>query len=133
MSRMNPSVGKPPPLGNIPKPKGFPDQLEDARAIAEHIDSLTPDGVDREFVEEFYRDGQARLVFRALDSLVPGPADQNIPIASREKRYARLPLSTCPPLVIQDDEIHDGHHRYRVALAAGVPGLWCYEVIFEQE
>ena len=135
MPRMNQSLGKPPelPTGEFPKPIGFPARLEDARAIAEHIDSLTPEGVDLEFVEEFYRDGSAQLVFRSLDSLTPGHSDQNIPSASKERTYARLPLETCPPLVIQDGEIQDGHHRYRVALAAGAPGLWCYDVMFLEE
>jgi hypothetical protein len=135
MPRMSPSIGKVPPvpLGNLPKPAGFADRLDDARAIADYIDSLTPDGVDLEFVEELFRDGTAQLIFCPLDSLTPGHPDQNIPIPSRERKYARLPLATCPPLVIQDGEIQDGHHRYRVALSAGAPGLWCYDVIFPDE
>lgn len=122
-----------PPAGQFPKPAGYPDSLDDARAIADHIDTLTPGGVDMEFVEDIFRGGSAKLQFCPLDSLSPGHDDQNIPIKSKEKKYAKLPSQTCPPLIAIDGEIQDGHHRYRVALAQNWPGIWCYAVEFDDE
>lgn len=122
-----------PPLGAFPKPEGYPDRLGSAREIADHIDSLTPDGVDMEFVEDYFRGGSAELVFRPLGELVAGNADHNIEVEGRSEAYAALPQSTCPPIVIIDGQIEDGHHRYRVAQAAAWPGMWCYDVAFPEE
>ena len=109
-----------------PAPDGYPELLVDDRAIADHIVSLSPGEIDEEMVEECFRGCRARLSWIPIDQITPGHADTNIPNPKREAKYAKLPLQTMPPIVIDQGEIQDGNHRFRVAQAAGAVGLWCY-------
>jgi hypothetical protein len=126
---MSPRLTLPdPPLAPPPKPQGYPDILEDSRAIADHIAALSTGEVDEKMIEEYYGNARATLRFIPMDELQEGPAEANVPSAAKQRRYAKLPALTRPPIVVQFGHIEDGHHRYRVARAAGEPGLWCYDV-----
>lgn len=120
--RMTPTL----PNGQWPKPDGYPDHLATAAAIADHIAILSPGDIDEEMVEEHFRGCHARLQWMPMDQLTPGPIEAHVANAKLEARYAKKPLATLPPLVVENGQIEDGHHRYRVALAAGATGLWCY-------
>lgn len=112
-------------IGHPPKPAGYPDHL-DQDGLADLVIGCTPGQPDEEFIQEFFSGAKATLQFIALEQIKPGPADNNVRIASREKNYARQPAATVPPLVLENGHIQDGHHRYRVAKARGDAGLWCY-------
>lgn len=114
----------------IPEPPaGYPTELADRFAIARYIVEQAVGDIDEEFVEEYYRGAQARLRYVPIEELAEGNEAGNQRVPARERRYAKLPAATRPPLVIQHGEIEDGNHRYRVAKAAGEKGLWCYEVV----
>jgi hypothetical protein len=85
--------------------------------------------VDEEFMEECFRGTHAVLREIPVAELREGDSDHNIPSKAKEKRYRKLPLSTMPPLVVEDGEIQDGNHRFRVAVAGGAQAVWCYDVI----
>lgn len=119
--------------GVIPKPEGYPDALDNDAAIADHIVSLSVDDIDSQMVEEAFFGSKAILRFIPMDDIQPGHSDTNIRVAAREKAYAKLPQDTCPPIVIENGQIQDGHHRYRVALKAGAPGMWCYDVVEDEQ
>lgn len=130
---MNPSIPTPRslPVGiepAWPKPAGYPDELPDALALAEYVISVCADEVDEEFVESFFEGARATLVWKPLSEIAEGPKDNNIRDHGREKAYAKLPLRTMPPIVVEHGQVQDGNHRYRVARAQNAPGLWCYEV-----
>lgn len=128
-----------PPAGKAPTPTipsppaGYPTELKDRYAIAAHIAALAVGDVDEDMIADYYEGAKAVLRFVPLAELTEGHPDHNVRVISREKRYAKLPASTRPPIVIQNGEIEDGNHRYRVAKAAGETGLWCYDVVDEEE
>jgi hypothetical protein len=135
MPRMRMRHGEPPvaalPEGKLKLPKppaGYAPVLKDDVAIARYIVDQAPGYIDEEMVEEYYGGGKASLRFVPIGELTEGNADGHLRSAAKERRYAKMPAATRPPLVIYNGEIEDGNHRYRVALAAGEPGLWCYDV-----
>lgn len=138
MPRMRlPSTGRlPPPLpdptlpvGAWPKPEGYPDRLDDRFEIARHIAALSPGEVDEGLIEEHYRDTHAVLRWIPMDQISEGNPHHNIPSRKRERAYAKMPRDTRPPIVVEQGEIADGNHRYRVAKAAGDAGMWCYDIV----
>lgn len=116
-----------------PPPAGFPTRLDDASGIADHIERWAIGHVCREMIEEHFRDCAAGLVHLPMDDIGPAEGDGHRPIRSRERRYARMDPATCPPIVVMDGRIEDGHHRYRVALERGDPGMWCYRVTYPED
>lgn len=117
-----------PPVGPPRAPAGYPETLEDRFAIARHIVNLATGNIDEEMVEEYYAGARGVLRFVPMAEIREGPAENNIRSVAKEKRYAKMPPQTLPPLVIQNGEIEDGGHRYRVAKAAGAMGMWCYDI-----
>jgi len=124
-------------IGNDPLsdaiPAGWAPVLKDDWAIADYIDGISPGYVDREFIRECFRFGVATLRMVPIDELTPGPADANVRVASRERKYAKMDPATMPPLVVQDGQIQDGGHRYRVAKAKGLAELPCYVVEYPED
>lgn len=117
------------PSGAWPAPVGYPETLDDRFAIARHIAELSPGEVDEELIEEYYQDTHAVLRWIPMDQLVPGAPEHNLPSRKLERAYARMPRETRPPILVEHGEIADGHHRYRVALAAGDTGMWGYDIV----
>jgi hypothetical protein len=115
-----------------PDPRWQP-TLPDARALAAYIDTWSSGFVDTERIEENYFGAGARLELVPIDQIKPGPDEVNVPNAKKEARYAKLPLETMPPLVIENGIVEDGHHRLRVAKAKGATAVWCYVVVDEAE
>lgn len=81
--------------------------------------SLDEDGnpieLDPEQVEGTLGRCSATLKEVPIDSLTPGFADGNLPDAKKEKAYAKMPMQSMPPIIVQDGVIIDGNHRWRVA------------------
>lgn len=103
--------------------------LKDHYEIAAYIESVASDYVDREMMEEYYHGAKAVLRAIPASELTPGDADHNIPSKVKERKYAKLPVETMPPLVVQNGQIEDGNHRFRVGLAKGMTEFWCYDVV----
>lgn len=121
------------PTGQWPKPEGYPDALATEREIADHIQAVSPGDIDEDMVRELFQGCSARLAWIPIDQIIEGPAEQNIPNKRREAGYRKLPIQEMPPIVIDEGHIQDGHHRFRVAKAAGATGMWCYCIQDERE
>jgi hypothetical protein len=115
-----------------PAPEGYELFLADADAIADHIEECSPTEVDHEFIYEALRGYGAVLKFVPMGEISLGNVDANVAVASKEKKYKKLPLESMPPIFLEEGEVTDGNHRYRVALAKGAIGMWAY-VATEEE
>jgi GNAT superfamily N-acetyltransferase len=102
--------------------------LRNAGEIATYIATYSSDEVDEEFIEEALRDTHAVLRELPIDSIREGDPDHNIPSKAKERQYSKLNLDTMPPIVVDNGQIEDGNHRYRVAKAAGRTTIWAYVV-----
>lgn len=107
----------------------YPKYLKDADAIADYVAAHSTDEVDAELMQEFFRDTHAVLREIRLDDLRPGDPDHNIADKRKEARYLKMNLDTMPPILVEDNEIQDGNHRYRVLLRAKRSTAWCYDVV----
>lgn len=120
--------------GVVSPPAGVSPVLESDHDIADYIEALASEEVDREMIREFFRDGVATLERWKVASLAPGDPDANVRDERKEARYSGLPLETMPPLVIDEaGEVLDGNHRLRVLLAKGVEEAWCYVVRYPED
>jgi hypothetical protein len=85
--------------------------LADNVAIAEYIAALSTNAVDEEMIEDLFRGCSAVLKLLLLDSLCEGRADGNIRSYAKKRRYAKKPVRTMPPIVVDEGDIQDGNHR----------------------
>lgn len=108
----------------------YPDTL-DARGLADYIEDLSSSEVDHEMIWEYFRGTVGILKKVPLSSIQPGPEDVNIPNPELDRQYAKMDVSTVPPLVVEDGTIVDGHHRYRVLKSARISEVWIYDVVDE--
>lgn len=106
----------------------WPPVLKDRYAIADYIETVASAYVDNEYISEHFRGCRAVLRMVPLAQIREGDEDHNIPSKAKERRYAKMDIATMPPIVIEDGEIQDGHHRYRVAKAKGLTEMLCYVV-----
>jgi hypothetical protein len=106
----------------------WPPTLKDDWAIAEYIEATSSDYVDEEYIREHYRGCHAVLKKVAVTDLEPGDPEHNERSEKKEKKYAKMDLATMPPLVVEDGQIMDGNHRFRVAVAKGATHVLCYVV-----
>lgn len=111
-------------LNNIAPAAPF---LANEREIARHIARTSTREIDFECIEERLFDSHAVLRKVRLDALKPGPEDNNLPDERKAAQYARLPIETQPPIVIENFKILDGHHRYRRTQEAS-EAIWCYDI-----
>jgi hypothetical protein len=107
----------------------YPKILEDESEIAKYISSLASDYVDEEFIEEYFRGTYAVLKTVPIDNIKEGDKDHNIQSKSKEKKYMKMDPTTMPPLIVENNIIMDGHHRYRVAKNLGFETIKIYDVI----
>jgi hypothetical protein len=110
------------------QPKGYDNHLKDAHDIADHIASTSSEEVDHELMLDYFRGTQAKLKKTSIEDIRPGSEDYNRPSKKKEAKYSKMPSETRPPIVIEDGEIVDGHHRYRDALKKGESHIWAYHV-----
>lgn len=108
----------------------LPKVLEDNRAIAEYIGGLD-ERVDQEMVEEHFFGAHAALTLLPIESVKEGNPDGNMRSAAKEKRFAKMDLGTQPPIVVDNGVIADGHHRFRVAKAAGATDILAYVISYD--
>ena len=123
--RLSFPLGKPPTLT---PPLGYATELANAREIGAYIERMSSTWVDEQMVEEHFAHCRASLVLLDVASLTEGSEDGNLPSRKKQSAYAKLPADTMPPLVVENGEISDGNHRFRVAVARGQEKIWCYQV-----
>ena len=106
--------------------------LRDNRAIGEYVADLDP-RVDAEMVEEHFFGAHAVLKLIPIESVREGNPDVNIRSASKEKKFSKMDLAKQPPILVDEGEIADGHHRYRVAKAAGATDILAYVISYDDD
>lgn len=120
------------PLKSAPtlsKSTDYPAIFADNRALAAYIEELSPDGTDREFVEEYFHGAGAVLRLIPVEEIAPGDQVTNIASQSKQDAYWSMPADTYPPIIVENGIINDGHHRFRNVLRRGDTHCWCYDVI----
>ena len=106
----------------------WPVMLNDQREIAAFIDDQSESEVDVELIEELLWDCHAVLQRVKISDLKPGDEDHNIASEEKQKAYESLPSYSRPPIVVGlDNEIWDGNHRYRDAIARGETHILAYK------
>lgn len=109
--------------------KDYPPQLKSNVDLANYIESISSDFVDRQRIEEYFQGAGAVLKRILISDICEGDPDGNAPSAAKDAAYLNLPADTAPPIVIEDGVIIDGHHRFRNAKNRGNSYCWCYDVV----
>jgi hypothetical protein len=105
------------------------DALKDEREIAGYIAETSSDDVDEELIEELFRRTRAVLKRVPTSAIRPCRSSDHHVVSQRKlNEYRRLPLRTCPPLVIDKGEVVDGHHRLSVAVERKQATLLVYDI-----
>lgn len=102
--------------------------LKDNYAIADYIETTSSDSVDYELMLDFFNGCFATLKEINIENIKPGNKDHNQGNASKTKKYLKMSPNTMPPIVIENDTIVDGHHRFRVAKKLGLKTINAYIV-----
>ena len=113
-------------------PEDYKPTLNDASDVAAYINSVSTEDVDEELIMELFGDCKATLRKIPLASLRPGDPDHNIISPKKEKRYSNMDPKFMPPIVVDNGEVIDGNHRYRVALAKGLKYIWAYVITADE-
>lgn len=106
----------------------YPSRLEDGYEIAEYIESVSPDYVDEEAMEEYFNGAYAELEVIPIDSIKEGNSDHNLRDEDKEKEYSKMSVETMPPIVVEGGVVVDGNHRFRVAKQLGAKKIRAYIV-----
>lgn len=101
--------------------------LKDGDAIADYIESQSTDYVDREMMGEYFRGSRAVLRDVPVSSITEGPSETNLKSAKKERAYAKQ-SSNVPPIVIENNTVIDGNHRFRAARNRGDKTISAYVV-----
>lgn len=120
-------------IHEIAQAPSWPALLGDEYEIAEYIESISSAYVDPEVIEEYFRGCHAVLQRVPITQLVPGNPDTNIVNKRLEAKFAKMSPETMPPLVVWDNRIEDGNHRYRIALRRGDHDILCYVVVIDED
>lgn len=108
-------------------PTTYPAKLEDEFEIVDYISTNSVDEICEEMIEEFFAHSSLELVKLRVKDITPGNKDSNASSSSKQKRYAKLPSETRPPIVLDwTPSVADGNHRYRDAVAKGDEFIWAY-------
>ena len=107
----------------------WPASIESGKEIAEYIEGISPDEVDTECIEDLYSQCRAVLQLVPISSLSAGPEDYNIACKKKTAAYARMATETMPPILVEDDVVMDGNHRFREAIRRGMTSIWIYRII----
>lgn len=89
--------------------------LKDADEIAEFIVESSPGFIDEDLVREYFFGCHAVLRTVRLETITAESVSHHVRNRFKEKIYEKLPLSTMPPLIVENGKIIDGHHRFRLA------------------
>lgn len=106
----------------------WPQLLMDNAAIARFVADQSPYEICEEQIEEMYIGCRASLRWTPVAELRPGPDASNIESDARQAACNRQPANTMPPLLVEDGQIMDGHHRYRALKQKGITHCWAYHI-----
>lgn len=106
----------------------FDPTLEDEFEIADYIEATSVDEVDTEMLVDYFRHCYAELDYVPIDSIQEGDPDTNLPNEVKQKRYLELDPHTMPPIVVDNNVVVDGNHRYRAAKELGMKVIPAYIV-----
>lgn len=106
----------------------FPPLLKDSRAIANYIEEWSTTYVDTLMIEECFLGCKATLQEVALSQLTEGNPDNNMPSKSKEKQYSAMNPKTMPPILVENNQVQDGNHRFRVAKKLQLKTIWAYVI-----
>lgn len=108
--------------------KVWPEYLASAEAIAAYVAELSPYEVCLEQIEEQYFGCRARLTWIELDTLLLHDQDHHEPSLRRQKAVDSLPISSMPPLLVDDFHLEDGYHRLRKLRQDNMTHHWAYVI-----
>lgn len=103
--------------------------LKDCSEIAEYIEEISSHHVDIEVIEEYFLGCKAILKECLVSEIIIDNENIHKRDEEAEDRYKLLPIETMPPIIIENNIIVDGNHRFRVLKYLGVMKLKAYEVI----
>lgn len=107
----------------------YPPVLKDSHEIADYISGTSTSDVDYGLIVDHFRGAKAVLRRIPALNLTQGNPDHHIGDKAKERRYAKMSPETMPPLVVEDGDIVDGNHRFRVGLSQGVTDFLCYDIV----
>lgn len=106
----------------------FTIRLNDHFEIANYIEELASKPIDKQLVEDYFWGCNAILKECLVKNLFIGDEDHHLPDKALEKKYLKLPLETIPPIIVENNKIVDGNHRYRVLEKLKVKKVWIYRI-----
>lgn len=106
----------------------FKSHLNNHFEIANYIEEISSKPVDKQLIEEYFFNCKAILQECLVESLVLENKDHHLPDKTLERKYFKLPLETMPPLVVENNKIIDGYHRYRVLRQLKVKKVRIYRI-----
>lgn len=106
----------------------WPERLKGPECIATYVSELSSYEVCEEQIEEQFHGCHARLAWVELSTLTLGDDDHNVREEDRQAAVDSLPVTTMPPLLVENNLLQDGYHRLRKLLADGVTHHWVYVI-----
>lgn len=102
--------------------------LKDGQQIAEYMESMSAEGVDRQQIEDRFVSSRARLQLVPTHSFTTTITPLDARSVAPLPRFAKLLPATRPPILIENGVVVDGNHRVRDARYRAEKYLWAYVV-----
>lgn len=96
--------------------------------IVDYIIEQSPHWIDREMLEDLFRGATASLKKLSISKIKIGYENANISDMKKEKQYEKMGVTRIPPIIVENNEIKDGHHRFRIAKKFNMKFIWGYIV-----
>jgi hypothetical protein len=106
----------------------YPKELKNNLEIAEYIQDLSTEYVDEELIEDYFYGKRGVLKLVDINSLKEGSKEHNLSNRKKENKYSKL-TTEFPPLIVMNNIIQDGNHRFRAAKKQGNKKIWIYDII----
>jgi|SRR5882672_3562599 len=112
----------------------YPKELKNNYEIADYIISVSTDiPYDKEqqyLLANQYKGCAAKLITVPIYSLYHADTNDTQTLNSQKiiKKYANLSPETMPPLLVKNNEIMDGYHRFFAAKLTGVKNVPIYNI-----
>ncbi len=108
----------------------WPQALQDWRAIGDFMAEQAGNAdFDEEMASEYFRGAKGVLKTFNVADLREGDANHNIPNPRKQAKYAKMPATTMPPIVVEAGEVIDGNHRLRAARQRGDETILGYDIV----
>ena len=107
----------------------FKKLLKDAEEIAEFIIEFSSEPVDEELIKEYFWGCQGILKQISTNDLRQEDSHHHILNEQKLKEYRLLPIATMPPLIVENNYIKDGNHRFIVAKQKEQEKIYIYDIV----